>query len=339
MSDHIVIRHVAEFADFKLDVDLSLPAQGISGIFGRSAAGKTSLLRCVAGLETTADKTPVHQRQVGYVFQEPRLFDHLDVQGNLDYARRRSAGRAVDEQAIVEMFALQHLLQRRCENLSGGEAQRVAIARALFSAPRLLLMDEPLSALDAEHKQEILPFLERLHANLQVPVVYVSHSIDEIARLCDYLVVLDKGRVLAQGELQAVLTDTHLPVIAGSEAGTAINGRIEAVDKEYKLATIRFSGGELLVPAVFAVVGDAARVRIRASDVSLCRERPSQSTILNILPARIVEIGAPDATVLLKLQLGDDYMLSRITRRSLESLSLQQGDEVFAQIKSVTVRG
>ncbi len=339
MSNSIDIRHVLELDDFRLDVNLSLPAHGITGIFGRSAAGKTSLLRCVAGLETTADKTPVHERQVGYVFQEPRLFSHLDVQGNLDYARRRAAGRAVDEQGIVEMFALAPLLQRRCENLSGGEAQRVAIARALFTAPRLLLMDEPLSALDAEHKQEILPFLERLHAHLKVPVVYVSHSIDEIARLCDYLVVLDKGQVAAQGELQAVLTNTTLPVIAGSEAGTAIDGRVEAVDSRDQLATIRFSGGELLVPAASSVVGEAARVRIRASDVSLCRERPSQSTILNILPARIVEIGTPDATVLLKLQLGDDYMLSRITRRSLQSLSLQEGDEVFAQIKSVTVRG
>jgi len=339
MSGAIDIRHVLQLDGFKLDVDLSLPTQGISGIFGRSAAGKTSLLRCIAGLETTADKTPVHQRQIGYVFQEPRLFAHLDVQGNLDYARRRAAGRVVDEQGIVEMFGLGHLLHRRCEKLSGGEAQRVAIARALFSAPRLLLMDEPLASLDAEHKQEILPFLERLHAHLKVPVVYVSHSIDEIARLCDYLVVLDKGRVLAHGELQAVLTDTTLPVIAGSEAGTAIDGRIEALDDDYELATIRFSGGELLVPAVSGAVGDAARVRIRASDVSLCRERPSQSTILNILPATIVEIGARDATVLLKLQLGDDRMLSRITRRSLESLALLEGDTVFAQIKSVTVRG
>ncbi len=358
MSESIELQLEIDRGVFALSVDESLPARGITGIFGRSGAGKTTILRCIAGLDlprsgrvvvgdetwldtSTGEARPVNERAVGYVFQEPRLFPHLTVQGNLGFARRRKGKRLLpfDERDLIALLEIGGLLARRPGSLSGGEAQRVAIARALLGAPRLLLMDEPLSALDDELKQEILPFLERLRDELSVPAIYVSHDIDELSRLCDRLLVLDRGKVQSSGELQSVLTGIDVPLLGGREAGSVIETVVTSIDTEDGLSTLGFDGGELLVPGVSAEVGSQLRVRVRASDVSLCRIRPEQTSVLNILDATVDAIKAGEgATVLLRLAIGDQHILARITRRSLRALAIREGDAILAQLKSVTVR-
>ncbi len=358
MTGEIEIRLEIERPGFSLSVEESLPPRGMTGIFGHSGAGKTTILRCIAGLElprsgrvVVGEETwletdsgtarPVHERAVGYVFQEPRLFTHLTVQGNLGFARRRNGTRKLpfDEGDVIGLLDIGGLLTRWPGSLSGGEAQRVAIARALFSAPRLLLMDEPLSSLDEELKQEILPFLERLHTELSIPAIYVSHDIDEISRLCDRIVVLDRGGVQASGELQSVLTGIDVPLLGGREAGSIIDTVVTSIDPHDGITTLGFDGGEILVPDVDAPIGAPLRVRIRASDVSLCRARPQQTSVLNVLDASVEAIETGEgATVLLRLAIGNERILARITRRSLRLLGLREGDPVLAQVKSATVR-
>jgi len=352
------LRYALRRGDFGLDVNLSIPMHGITGIYGESGSGKTTLLRCIAGLEASDTgklvvggdvwqdaanqvSRAVHEQDIGYVFQEPRLFRHLSVRRNLEYGQRRSSDRMDGKPfgEVVALFDLQHLLERSPTDLSGGEAQRVAIARALLRSPGLLLMDEPLAALDQARKDEILPFLDRLHNELQIPIIYVSHHIEEICRLCDHLMLLEDGRVIAQGDLQSVLVRLDLPLLSGEEAGSVIGGKIGAYDATYDLTHLIFSGGELLVPGRIGSVGDQRRLRIRASDISLCRDRPENSTMLNILPAVIEEIQpATGPMLLLRLKLGSDHMIARITRRSCDKLALRQGDELLAQIKAVAIR-
>lgn len=351
-------RYTLERPEFSLDVSLELPLRGITGMFGVSGAGKTSLLRCIAGLERPATgklvvggdtwqdsaaniSRPVHEREIGYVFQEPRLFQHADVRANLSYGSRRAIGgrREPEFDHVVDMLGLEAFLDRKPADLSGGEAQRVAIGRALLRAPRLVLMDEPLASLDAARKNEILPFLDRLHAESSVPVVYVSHNIEEICRLCDHLVVIDAGRIVADGELQSVLVRTDVPLLAGEEAGSVIVGEVSSYDADYDLTSIRFTGGELRVPGSHGDAGATLRLRIRANDISLCRERPRQTTILNVLGAVIEDIQATQGpSNLLRLKVGSEQLLARITRRSCDDLGLQVGDKVEAQIKAVAVR-
>ncbi len=358
MSSGIELRFNVERPDFNLDVDLTLPARGITGVFGSSGAGKTTLLRSVAGLESPThgrlivdgetwldtdrgQSRPVHERAVGYVFQEPRLFSHLDVRANVEYGSKRAGPQAqdVDAQHIVDMLGIGDLLDRRADALSGGEAQRVAIARALMSAPKLVLMDEPLSSIDDDRKHEILPFLDRLHADLSVPAIFVSHDIDEVSRLCDQLVVLARGTVLANGDLQSVLTAMDLPVLAGKEACSVVAATVTSIDASDELTIASFPGGELLLPGIVGEPGTPIRARIRADDVSLCREVPKQTSILNILSACVDDVrdeGGP--TVLVRIVLGDSRLLARITRRSLHALELNTGDTVHAQIKSASIR-
>jgi len=343
--------------DFSLDIKLDLPLRGIIGVFGQSGAGKRTLLRCIAGLEKPesgilnvggevwqngAEKVwrAVHERNIGYVFQEPRLFDHLDVRGNIDYGmRRRKSNNGTDTDHVIRLLGLEQLLTRKPDALSGGEAQRVAIARALLRSPRFVLMDEPLASLDQARKDEIFPFLERLHAESDVPIIYVSHNLDEICRLCDHLVVIDDGCVVADGDLQTVLVRTGLPALTGTGAGSVIQGTVESFDEQDELSLVRFSGGTLWVPGRHGSIGAMVRVRIRANDVSLCRVRPEQSTILNILPAMVDDIqGDLGPSVLVRLAMGTDRIIARVTRRSARELALQKGDELFVQIKSVVVR-
>jgi molybdate transport system ATP-binding protein len=353
----IQIKYALRRENFALDVDLDLPLRGIAGLFGASGAGKTSLLRCIAGLERPAtgklvvagdvwqDNSSntwraVHQRDIGYVFQEPRLFAHLDVHGNIEYGlRRREQNGAPDIDHIIGLLGLERLLTRRIDELSGGEAQRVAIARALLCAPRIVLMDEPLASLDQKRKDDILPFLDRLRAEAEVPIIYVSHNIDEVCRLCDYLVVLDDGRVVADGALQSVLVRMDVPLLSGEQAGSVIQGTAKSYDENDDLTCLHFSGGDLWVPGKANVDGATLRLRIRANDVSLCRTKPEQSTILNIVPATVEAI-QPDQgpSMLVRLVLGADRIVARVTRRSIRELDLQEGEEVFAQIKSVAVR-
>jgi len=338
----IQVRYRLQRASFALDVDFEVPMQGITGIFGPSGAGKTTLLRCIAGLESAAGGTShsIQERNIGYVFQEPRLFDHLSVRANIEYGlkrRKHNNGSGIDQ--VVELLGLQQLLVRSPSELSGGEAQRVAIARALLCSPRFVLMDEPLASLDQARRDEILPFLDRLHVDSQVPIIYVSHNIDEVCRLCDHLVVIESGRVVADGELQDVLVRMDIPALGGDLSGSVIEGIAREHDKVDDLTRLVFSGGDLWVPGRAAAEGAPLRLRIRASDVSLCRSMPEQSTILNILPA-VVEAIQPGngPSMLARLMLGEDRIVARVTRRSIRELGLQPGDELFAQIKSVAVR-
>ena len=357
-------RFRVEHMPFVLEVETRLPARGVTALFGPSGCGKTSLLRCIAGL----DRRPggrlsvagevwqneqifraVHQRPLGYVFQEANLFPHLSVLGNLQFGMRRSlrqGGRAASpldaraglEQAI-ELFGLGSLLQRKPEHLSGGEKQRVSIARALASAPRLLLMDEPLAALDHARKQEILPYLERLHREAEIPVLYVSHAPDEVARLADYLVLMEEGRILAQGPLQEMLTRLDLPMKPGHDRETVVEGVIAALDAEWQLARVDFAGGSLWTRDPGIALGTAVRVGILASDVSLALELPANTSIQNLLPAEVEAIAADahPSQVLLRLKTGECRILATLTRRAVASLGIEPGMRLWAQIKSVAL--
>lgn len=356
----ITLKLKQQLADFTLDLDLTLPARGVSAIVGPSGSGKTTLLRCVAGLEK-ADQAlieingncwqdsqrglwlPPHKRALGYVFQEASLFDHLSVQGNLDYGRRRSAEPAGNEQAaqIIELLGIGHLLQRGTTGLSGGERQRVGIARALLANPRLLLLDEPLTALDPQRKADILPYLERLHAELDIPLLYVSHSPDEVARLADHLVLLENGTLRASGPLQTLLPRLDLPMAHSDDARSVLHGQVSACDHHYQLLELTLAGSvlKLRVPHAALPLGQQVRVAVQARDVSLALEKPQHSSVLNQLPARIeaIEPGNHPAQTLVRLALGDNALLARVTRYSADQLQLQPGLEVWVQIKAVAL--
>jgi molybdate transport system ATP-binding protein len=345
-------RFLHAYPGFALDVDLNLPMRGVTALFGPSGSGKTTLLRLLAGLERAAegrvhvgdvvwqDAThflPAHRRPIGYVFQDARLFPHLTVRQNLAYGLRR-AGSAEDLQAMAARLGIEPLLDRKPLRLSGGEAQRVAIARALLTQPRVLLMDEPLAALDAARRAEILPYLERLHVEAEIPVIYVSHSFDEVARLADHLVLLDAGRVIAAGALHELTARLDLPLAQAAEAEAVIEARVVAHDPEFHLTRLAFAGGELQLPYHAAAMGQAVRVGIRARDVSITLEAQQGTSILNILPATIVAMAAAGpAQVVLRLQVGEAFLLARVTRKSAQTLGLTLGRSVFAQIKSVAI--
>ena len=332
----IQLRHKVSKGDFTLDVDIEVPDTGITGVFGESGSGKTTLLRCIAGLEQGAG-LPVRQRNVGYVFQEPALFPHLTVRGNIEYGARRATTHRVDSVPAIDMLGIGDLLDRKPASLSGGEAQRVAIAAALMRSPDLVLMDEPLASLDRRRKDELLPYFDRLHDELSVPAIYVSHDIEEISRLCDHIVLLDNGNVTASGDLFEVLSRVDVPILSGRNAGVVLWA--EPMDHEDGLTRFDFGDGNIWVPGEFETGGSPLRLRVAASDVSIARERPTSSTILNILRATIEEVHAVDAaTSLIRLGAGNQGLLAQVTNRSVRRLELKPGDQVFAQLKSVTVR-
>lgn len=345
---------------FALDVEVSLPASGITAVFGASGSGKTTLLRCVAGLETEAqgrvslgetvwqDSTqgllvPTWQRRLGYVFQEASLFEHLDVQGNLDYGVRRSSVPvdAATLAAAIELLGIGSLLQRTPQGLSGGERQRVAIARALASQPRLLLLDEPLASLDAARRRDILPWLERLRDEISLPMLYVTHSMEEVARLADHLLVLENGRVKASGPAGEVLASVENPTIVGEEAGVLLSGHIAQRDAAWQLSRADFPGGALWVRDQGWPMGRAVRLRVLARDVSLAIAEPRDSSIQNQLRAIITTVIADDhpSQVLVRLDCAGTILLARVTRRALHALNLAPGVSVWALVKSVAVIG
>jgi len=341
--------------DFTLDVDLSVPARGVTGLFGPSGSGKTTLLRAIAGLEHHQDGflkvghmtwqdanrfVPPHRRSVGYVFQEPSLFSHLTVRGNLEYGLRRvpRAERRISLDNAIELLGIDHLLEREADTLSGGERQRVAIARALAVSPGLLLMDEPLAALDRVSKQEILPYLESLHDELKIPAIYVSHTLEEIARLADHLILLEAGRVVSTGAVSEALTRLDLSLAHGSDAGAMIEVVVAGHDDDYHLTYLDFRGGRFTVPRRAVQVGNRVRLRVGARDISLTLERQSRTSIRNIFPATVDEvIHEGEAQVIVRLMVAGVPILSRITRKSADELDLKPGRSVYAQVKSVVV--
>lgn len=343
-------------ADFALDANFAAPPQGVTALFGVSGSGKTTLLRCIAGLERVGgvlrvngetwqdEKTfvPVHKRPLGYVFQEASLFPHLSVRANLEYGYKRIADheRRVQLEQVVEWLGLAQLIDRRdATSLSGGERQRVAIGRALLTSPRLLLMDEPLSALDAMSKQDILPYLECLHRELDIPVLYVSHALDEVARLADHMVLMEKGRVIASGALNETLARLDLPTAHFDDAGAVIEAELAQHDEKYHLSRLDFPGGQLWVGRVEQPFGTRLRARVLARDVSIATQAPHGSSINNILNARIDAINddGPDK-LMVRLKVGEShFLLSRITRRSRDQLGLHNGMFVCAQVKSVAL--
>ncbi len=351
----IDVRFHLRRTDFSLDLDLSIPAQGITAVFGPSGCGKTTLLRLLAGLEhcrngflkvgnlTWQDGNRFvlpHRRPIAYVFQEASLFAHLSVQRNLEYGVKRvpATERKVSMQKAIELLGIGHLLKRKPDTLSGGERQRVAIARALAVSPRLLLMDEPLAALDAERKQEIMPYIESLHDELDIPVIYVSHSHDEVARLANHLVLMQDGKIKANGDVHEIFTRLDLPLAHASDAAAIIDAQVIEHDTNFHLTHLEFSGGQIAVPHKELPLGSHVRLQLAARDVSLTLEHQSGTSILNIFPATVDAItheGGAQVTV--RLIAGGVALLSRITNKSAVELDLQPGKAVYAQVKSVAL--
>jgi molybdate transport system ATP-binding protein len=359
-AEGIRARFRGRLGAFALDVVFAAPARGVTAFYGPSGSGKTTLLRCIAGLNRFADGEcrvngevwqdrarvflPTHLRPLGYVFQEASLFAHLSVKRNLSFGAppRGGAKPAIGWDEVVDLLGLAPLLDRAPRDLSGGERQRVALGRALLSQPKLLLMDEPLSALDAAAKEEILPFLERLRDRLSLPALYVTHDMAEVERLADHLVLLENGRAIAAGPLADLQSDPKLPLAAARGAAVSLAGTIEAVDAAFGLTTVKVRGACFVASGRSGRVGERRRLRVVAGDVSIASAPPGPSSILNVLQARILSMNeaAPNELVVV-LGLGEDgagdRILSRITRRSWERLGLAAGQGVHAQVKGVAL--
>ena len=331
--------------------------EGVTALFGRSGAGKTSVVNAIAGIqrpdrgriaisgEAVFDAAlgidvPAPKRRVGYVFQEGRLFPHLSVRQNLNYAGLFSRGMPASEfDRVVELLGLRSLLERRPGNLSGGEKQRVAIGRALLSSPRLLLLDEPLASLDAHRKSEVLQYIELIRDEVNVPIVYVSHAVEEVVRIADTVVLMSAGSVLAAGPAEEVMGRPDLrPGEGAFEGGAVIDAKVVEQDMQNDLATLAFDGGTLTATNVDALVGEPVRVRIRARDVSIALERPRRISIQNVLEGKIAEVGErANGIVDLEIAVGRTVVRSRVTRRAAEQLGLARGLTVYAMVKAVSL--
>ncbi|WP_077046612.1 molybdenum ABC transporter ATP-binding protein [Pseudomonas sp. KK4] len=356
----IHMRLTLSYSGFALDVDERLPGRGVTALFGHSGSGKTTCLRCIAGLEKAgqgciqvndevwqdSDKNifvAPHKRAIGYVFQEASLFAHLSVLGNLEFGLKRipKPQRRVDMAHATELLGIGHLLDRHPQHLSGGERQRVGIARALLTSPKLLLMDEPLAALDSQRKSEILPYLQRLHDELDIPVLYVSHSQDEVARLADHIVLLSEGKALASGPIGQTLARLDLPLAMGDDAGVVIEGRVSQYDADYQLLTVQLPDTALHIRVAHTPLapGQTLRCKVQARDVSLSLNNAEHSSILNRLPVTVIsELAADNAAhVLVRLDAAGTPLLARITRYSRDQLNVHAGQQLWAQIKAVAV--
>ena len=355
MSNFIDMQFNLKRGGLSLSLDLSIPKSGITAVFGPSGIGKTTLLRAIAGLDNYPDSliniggvvwqdqdhfTPTYERQLAYVFQEENLFDHLTVQSNLEYGLKRSkrgAG-AHSLNQIIHMLGIGDFLNRDPATLSGGQRQRVAIARALASNPCLLLMDEPLSSLDMASRQEILPYIENLQKQLEIPIIYVSHSIEEVSRLSDHIVLLESDGLKAQGATQEILTRLDLPLAHYNDAASVIQAELLEHDESYGLSYFSFASSRLSVQQSNLLIGQIARLRIAASDVSLTLEHQVDTSILNIFPATVLEISSDDRSqALVRLNVFDQILLSRVTKKSVKLLDLHVGKNVYAQAKSVAL--
>lgn len=365
ISFHFQLRQKGTVSsDLFLDVDSCIPATGITAIFGHSGSGKTSLLRCIAGLEKTEKGyfsfnediwqdnnvfIPTHQRPIGYVFQEASLFPHLTAQKNLNYAIKRADSPVSSEfyRKVIEVMGVESILTHYPSQLSGGERQRIAIARALLIQPRLLLMDEPLAALDYQRKQEILPYLERIHESFGIPILYVSHSMDEVARLADHILVLEAGKVIAEGALTDVFSRIDLPKKLEDESGVILHGNISEKDHQWHLMRIEFANSHIWLPDTEEAIGQAVRIRILAKDVSLALSNHADSSIINRLPVTVDDIHSDQDKGMSQVRLsidnvekgqtGSDVIIAKLTQKSVHNLALSKGKSLWAQIKSVAI--
>lgn len=341
---------------FRLDAQFTAPARGVSAVFGPSGCGKTTLLRTLAGLEPRATGllkvnnsiwqdelqfVPTHKRGVGYVFQEASLFDHLDVRKNLEFGWKRvpESKRRLDFDDVVEWMGVGKLLARTVHDLSGGEKKRVAIARSLLASPRLLLLDEPLTGLDEKSKQDILPCLESLSGHLDIPMIYVSHSADEVARLADTLLLMDSGRFSAQGPLADILSRMDTPLAERDAAFSVFECRVLEPEAPQHMSTLSLAGMDIHIPRIAAAKGRSVRLRVQARDVSLCLDRPERTSILNVLPATVVTLSEPQTKGqrLVRLDTGGRPLLALLSERSCMQLQLTSGLSVYAQIKSMAL--
>jgi molybdate transport system ATP-binding protein len=356
----LALRYQQQLGEQRFDIDLVLPERGISVIFGRSGSGKTSIVNVIAGLNQPDEGSvyfngaalfdsaantniPVHQRNIGYVFQDARLFPHYTVKGNLHYGMRTKDDDHFDQ--VVSLLALTHLLERYPNQLSGGEKQRVAIGRALLSRPKILLMDEPLASLDLPRKREVLPFLEQLSHTVDIPIIYVSHSLNEVLRLANHLVVIEDGRVAISGGVADVWSSNAMrPWQSFSDQSSLFEGSVETHNDEYALSQVKLAEGtHLWVQKVELPVSSPVRLQVRANDVSIALTEPAQSSIRNILPATISKIevlehGKERQNVMVELRLADEcYLWASITAWSRDELALVKGMSVYVQIKGVSV--
>ena len=343
-----------QLESFMLDANFSIPDRGITVVFGPSGSGKTTLLRAIAGLEKSDDGflkigdsvwqkgedfLATHKRQIGYVFQDAALFDHLDVKGNLNFVIKRAIGLKEDFiESIHNLLEIKTLLNRKTTQLSGGERQRVAIARALLTNPKILLLDEPLSALDLKRKNEILPYLDSIHNDLEIPILYVTHSQDEMSRLADHLLLIEDGNIVGSGPVNDMLTRFDMPLSHGGDAVSIIEAEVLKRDSEFNLMHLDFLGGQFIVPDNGFPVQTKVRIRVVARDVSLTKSKQVDTSILNIFPAMVQEIvNEGEAQVMVRLHIKDTILLACITRKSSYKLRLEKGSEVFVQVKSVAI--
>ena len=343
-----------QLESFMLDANFSIPDRGITVVFGPSGSGKTTLLRAIAGLEKSdkgflkigdsvwqkgEDFLATHKRQIGYVFQDAALFDHLDVKGNLNFVIKRAIGLKEDFiESIHNLLEIKTLLNRKTTQLSGGERQRVAIARALLTNPKILLLDEPLSALDLKRKNEILPYLDSIHNDLEIPILYVTHSQDEMSRLADHLLLIEDGNIVGSGPVNDMLTRFDMPLSHGGDAVSIIEAEVLKRDSEFNLMHLDFLGGQFIVPDNSFPVQTKVRIRVVARDVSLTKSKQVDTSILNIFPAMVQEIvNEGEAQVMVRLQIKETILLACITRKSSYKLRLEKGSEAFVQVKSVAI--
>jgi molybdate transport system ATP-binding protein len=351
---------------FALEADFEVPTPGVVALFGRSGCGKTTLVNIISGLlvpdegriqldDTILTDTragisiPVEHRRIGYVFQDARLFPHYSVLGNLRYGSKRSRSQtdtahgthAIGFEEIIAMLDLSHLLQRRPHQLSGGERQRVGLGRALLSQPKLLLLDEPLASVDVARREEVLPYLEALREQLAIPMVYVSHQFEEVLRLATHVVLMDAGRVVAQGSLGEVSLRPQLRAIVGPDAvGAVVDGVVTRLDPSQGMADVEVCGGTLHVSLQGIALGSPVRVQLLARDIILATHKPHGLSVRNELQGVIAELTAddPDA-VLVQVDIGGAIVLARITRQATQALRLQPGSRVWVLVKAVSTRG
>ena len=343
---------------FQLNLDMALPGSGITVLFGPSGSGKTTVLRCVAGLERPGrglirlgsevwqDDSkgvfrPTWKRDIGYVFQEASLFDHLNVRGNLHFGLRRAAKSGALEalEQAIELLGIDHLMNRQVSGLSGGERQRIAIARALATQPRLLLLDEPLASLDAARRQEILPWLERMRDELRIPMLYVTHSTDEMARLADHLVVLSNGAVMADGPASEVLSRADSPVMVGEDAGVLLAGTVSRRDEQWQLSEITTAGGSIWVDDAHLGVGRRVRLRVLARDVGIALQSDREQTLRNQLPGVVESIhdDLRPSQSMIRIRCADSIVLARITKKAVADSAIGIGSEIQVRLQSVAV--